>query len=88
MSEAVMMTREELAAQAEDEAWDDFFDTQGARCCDCVSCNYYIPEYDPDATCVMVAAIYRILAAREAAHLVELDKIRAALELPDPLRRP
>lgn len=55
---------------AESDAWDDLFDTMALRCCDCPACNFYLPEgqYRPEDTCVVVAAIHRIIAARIAEH--------------------
>lgn len=58
------------------DPWADLFDTQALRCCDCPACNHYLPHdkakadrlgvpvYDPTATCVVVAAVERIVADR------------------------
>lgn len=46
-----------------EDPWDDLFDTTAARCCDCPSCNHYLPDgYRPESKCVLVAAVERIVA--------------------------
>jgi hypothetical protein len=56
------------ATDVEEAAWDSLFDTQAMRCCDCPSCNSYLPEheYKPETKCVVVEAIERIIAAKVA----------------------
>lgn len=59
---------ENITTDAEDEVWDQLFDTDAMRACSCVGCNHYLPDYDPDRTCEVIGLIYKIIEARETAN--------------------
>lgn len=48
----------------EDDLWDALNETMAARCCDCPSCNYYLPpgEFRPESKCVLEAAVEDLMA--------------------------
>ena len=68
--------RPAAAVGLSDDAWDDLWDTQAARCCDCPSCNHYLPEgqYKPESKCVLMAAVEAIVASHVTAALTEVAK--------------
>lgn len=61
--------------QIEDDLWDALNDTTAARCCDCPSCNYYLPEgeYRPESKCVHRAGVEALMAHERERVLREFE---------------
>lgn len=65
MSEQPLPEKAQMT-DAEAEVWDEFWETDAARCCSCPSCNYYAPDYEQHKgePCLLTALFDRIFAAR------------------------
>ncbi len=61
-------TPEGVVLGAEDDIWDELWDTDAANCCSCPACNHYAPDYKQhqNEPCVLKVLIERIIAARLA----------------------
>lgn len=66
MTESSIHETEWAMSDAEEQAWDDLWDTDAARSCSCPACNYYAPDYEAhkDEPCVLTTIIDRIIAER------------------------
>lgn len=60
---------EPVMSDVEGDVWDEFWDTDAARCCSCPSCNFYALDYEQhkDEPCLLRTLIERIITARAAA---------------------
>lgn len=67
--------------EAEEQAWEELWETDAARCCSCPSCNFYAPDYEQHGgePCILRTLIERIVTDRLAAAVARAEAAEAKL---------